>query len=155
MSPSRRVEDLAWPLPPVCGVLGPALVWHLPAPAAAESAPAAQTVLRGRLELWTVPESVIRTAEKLIAELLASAARYRSGPLFLELARSSPSLAIAVRQRTETGWASPAPSCISDRDLHIAAALADTFHVQRLPHDTGYAFITLPQHTPLPDGERP
>lgn len=106
--------------------------------------------LRRRLELWTIPEPVIRTAEQVIAELLASAARYRSGPLFLELAYASPCIAIAVRQRTETGWASPAASCISDRDLHIAAILADTLHVQRLPDDTGYAFITLLQQAPTP-----
>ncbi|MFE9139588.1 hypothetical protein [Streptomyces sp. NPDC007355] len=84
----------------------------------------------------------------MIAELLASAARYGSGPLFLELARSCPSLALAVRQRTETGWASPAPSCISDRDLHTATTPAGTLHVQRLPDHTGYAFTTLLQHLP-------
>lgn len=152
MSPSWRAEDLVWPLPPACGVLGPALVWHLPDPAAAPSTPAAQTALRRRLELWTIPEPVIRAAEQVVAELLVSAARYGSGPLFLELARSRPFIALAVRQRTHTGWARPAPSCISDRDLHRAAALAGVLHVRRLPDHTGYAFTTMLQHIPAPQG---
>ncbi|MFF3404500.1 ATP-binding protein [Streptomyces sp. NPDC002659] len=151
----RSVEDLLWPLPPMCGVLGVALAWHIPNPSAA--GPAACEVMRQQLVQWKLDPVAIGAAELLITELIDSTVSHGAGPLFLEISLASGELGIAIREASDSGWARP-ESAVYDRGLQIAEGLAEELTVQAVPHGRGYAYTAClavhrspsPLESPIP-----
>ncbi|MFD3330474.1 hypothetical protein [Streptomyces sp. NPDC058701] len=82
------------PLPPICGVLGPALIWDVrPVAWAADEA---RVQLEGVLRLWRPDPDVLRRAVPLAGVLVRAAIALGATPLRLHLARRAGRLLLAV-----------------------------------------------------------
>jgi len=135
-----RLADLAWPMPPMGGVLGVAMVWYLPEPVLA--LPAAHDAARRQLVVWKASPSVVLGVELLLTRLIGSAVDCSTGPLFLELAlREGGCVAVAVREAVPTGWAGPGSRAA--QRLAVGAAGCGDLTVTALPDGSGHAYTAL------------
>ncbi|WP_051942357.1 ATP-binding protein [Streptacidiphilus rugosus] len=136
----RSAQELLWPLPPMCGVLGVALTWYLPDPDAGRDA--ARDTIGRQLVIWGLgADALVHTVGLVLDELIASAVRHGAGPLFLEINGTGDGVAVAVRAAGTAEWADPAGA--GARGLEAAQALADELDLWPLPDGSGHAYVAV------------
>lgn len=128
-----------WPLPPMCGVLGVALTWHVPDPATA-GGPGAE-VIRRQAAIWGLESAVADAAVLLVHTLLSDAVRHGTGQLLLALALKPGFLGVAVYECRDSGWA--APGGTAEHGLRAVAVLAHELEATAVPGGEGHAFTAL------------
>ncbi|WP_149038136.1 hypothetical protein [Kitasatospora sp. MBT63] len=141
---ARSDRDMIWPLPPMCGVLGVALTWHVPDPAGAVDAVC--DVVRRQLVIWQI-DRLCEDPTELLSGVLLHAVRHATGPLRLALALRSDGMALSVHQVQDSGWVTPAG--LTEPGLRGAAERSATLTVESVPELCGYALVAW---FPLADG---
>lgn len=116
------------------------------------SVPLARSLLTQLLGQWEM-EDFVDLAALLITELVANAIRHVHGACAVELTRCGDALRIAV---VDSGAGmpdlqNPGISAFGGRGLHIVAALADAWGVDRL--EDGSKAVWAELRTPVRDGE--